>query len=99
MSNRLETMTTYRVAGAPGSHEWAYPNTELGSLDGLLRLNIPGYAVPTNTLIIVMPVYQVPPLITGQALPPLAPHVRRRATSKDRQGTDLRTPVGLAHSI
>ncbi len=55
----VETMTTYRVVGVPGSHEWAYPNTDLGSLDGLLRLNIPGYAALTNTLIVVMPVYQV----------------------------------------
>jgi len=95
---RLEMMTTYRIAGVPGSHEWAYPTTDLGSLDGLLRLNIPGYAVPTSTLIIVMPVYQVPPIGSGAAAA-RATDLRLAPKAKIAQGTGLRTPVGPAHSI
>ena len=94
---RLETMTTYRIAGAPGSHEWAYPTTDLGSLDGLLRLNIPGH-VPTTTLIIVMPVYQLEPLGSSAAAWAcrLAPDIRSKVRAC---GTDPRTLVGPAHSI
>jgi hypothetical protein len=66
----LKTVTSYAVAGVPGSHEWAY--LDLNSLEGTLHLIVPPGGVPTNTLVIVLPVRQLEPL-TGRA--PIGPRV------------------------
>ena len=59
----LRTVTSYAVAGVPGSHEWAY--LDLNSLEGTLHLVVPPGGVPTNTLVIAMPVRRLEAL-TGQ---------------------------------
>ncbi len=102
--SRLEAVTTYRVEGAPGSHEWAYLNMEVGPIDRLLNMSLPENAVPTTTLVIVMPVFQVLSLTVGSSSGSKAARGRVAESPGGQengavQGRDMRTFEGAAYRV
>jgi hypothetical protein len=64
----VETVTSYAIAGVPGSHEWGY--LDLNSLEGTLNLLVRPGGIPADASVIVLPIRQLEPFVgQDQAMP------------------------------
>lgn len=92
----LQTMTSYAVAGVPGSHEWGY--LDLNTLEGTLNLVIPPGGVPADTLVVALPVRQLE-LLSGEVQN--TPHTRAGAFQLDSRSLwpSIPTFVGTGYYL